>query len=140
AGRLASQRRQASGNLMSRIEVNLFASVNGQSYLVQTARSQSVQGAWKLIMPILLVVLIMVNAMLGTVDERQEEILMLGAVGLAPRHVTILFLAEACVYGVLGVVFGVMLGLGVGWVTRGMSTGVDVNYASVSTMMMGMFV
>jgi hypothetical protein len=82
----------------------------------------------------------MVNAMLGTVEERQEEILMLGAVGLAPRHVSILFLAEACVYGVLGVVFGVMLGLGVGWLTRGWASGVDVNYASVSTMLMGMLV
>jgi hypothetical protein len=139
-GRDARSTIAAIENLMSRIEVNLFASVDGKSYLVQTARSQSVQGAWKLIMPVLLVVLIMVNAMLGTVEERSEEILMLGAVGLAPRHVSILFLAEACVYGVLGVVFGVMLGLGVGWLTRGWSSGVDVNYASVSTMLMGMLV
>ena len=142
AGRLAgtSGGRAALENLMSRIEVNLYASIDGHSYLVKTARSQSVQGAWKLLMPILLVILIMVNVMYGTVDERSDEIMMLGAVGLAPRHVSILFLAEACVYGVLGVVFGVLLGLGVGWMSRGTASTLDVNYASVSTMVMGMMV
>jgi hypothetical protein len=129
--------RKALETLMSRLDVNLFASLEGARYLVKTATAQSVSGLWKTVMPVLLVVLIMVNTMMGTVEERQGEILMLGAVGLAPRHVGILYLAEACVYGVLGVVFGVTFGLTTAWVTRGVEMGVNVNYASVPTMLMG---
>jgi hypothetical protein len=126
--------------LMSRAAMNIYASSDGKPYLVKTASSQSVEGAWKMLLPLLLVILIMVNMMLGTVDERQEEIKMLGAVGLAPRHVTILYLAESCAFGVLGVVFGAILGLAVALLTRNVDVGVDVNYASVSTMFMGIFV
>jgi energy-coupling factor transporter transmembrane protein EcfT len=126
--------------LMSRFSINVYATLDGRTYLVKTASSQSIEGFWKMLLPVLLIVLIMVNIMLGTVDERREEIKMLGAVGLAPRHVSILYLAEACVFGVLGVVFGVILGLVVSWATRGVNVGVDVNYASVPTMMMGFLV
>lgn len=127
-------------DLMSRFAMNLYGSIEGKPYLIRTGRSASVEGAWKMVLPLLLVVLIMVNLMLGAVDERSEEIKMLGAVGLAPRHVSILYLAEASVYGVLGVVFGVLLGLAVSFATRGIDVGVDVNYASVATMLMGFFV
>jgi len=125
---------------MSRFAVNVYASLQGRCYLIKTVSSQSVQGAWKMFLPLLLVVLIMVNLMMGTVDERQEEIRMLGAVGLAPRHVSLLYLSESCVYGVLGLVFGVMLGLIVSRLTAGIDTGVSVNYASISTMGMGLLV
>jgi hypothetical protein len=126
--------------LMSRFAMNLYASIGGRQYLIKTTQSQSISGAWKTVLPLGLVVLIMVNLMLGTVEERREEIKMLGAVGLAPRHVTILYLAESCCLGVLGLVLGVLLGLGVSQATRGMNVGVNVNYASVSTMLMGMLV
>jgi hypothetical protein len=126
--------------VMSRFAMNLYASIDGKPYLIKSTTSQSVSGVWKILLPLLLVVLIMVNLMLGTVDERQEEIKMLGAVGLAPRHVTVLYLAESCCLGVMGLVFGVLLGLGVSCITRGMDVGVNVNYASVPTMLMGITV
>jgi hypothetical protein len=125
-------------SLMTCLQSNVYASLDGRPHLVKTVNAQSFQGVWKMILPVVLVVLIMVNAMLGTVDERLEEIKMLGAVGLAPKHVTILYVAESCVYGVLGVVFGVLLGLSVAWLTGGMDLGLDVNYASVPTILMGL--
>jgi len=124
--------------LMKRFSINVYASLGGRAYLVKTASSQSVRGAWKMVLPLLLVVLIMVNLMMSTVEERQEEIRMLGAVGLAPKHVSILYLSESCVYGVLGLVYGVMLGLVVSWVTKGVDVGVSVNYASIPTVSMGL--
>jgi hypothetical protein len=127
-------------NVMSRLDVNMFASLAGKSYLVKIAKNQSVQGVWKILLPILLVILIMVNTMLGTVDERKEEIKMLGAVGLAPKHVRTLYLAEASVYGVFGVVFGVTMGLIVELVTRYVNLGLDVNYASLTTMLLAILV
>ena len=126
--------------LMSRLSINIFASIDGKPYLVKTANSQSISGIWTIVLPVLLVILIMVNTMTGTVEERKEEIKMLGAVGLSPKHVSTLYLAESCVYGVCGVVFGVFMGLIIGVITRDVDMGLNVNYASVSTILMGIFV
>lgn len=127
-------------DLMARFAMNLYAAIERTPYLLKSAAARSVDGAWKILLPLLLVVLIMVNLMMGTVDERRGEIKMLGAVGLAPRHVSILYLAESCALGVMGVVFGVLLGLIVSVLTRDMNVGVDVNYASVPTILMGVLV
>lgn len=50
--------------------------------------------------------------MMGSVYERFREIGVYSSVGLAPAHISFLFLAEACVYAVLSVVFGYLLGQG----------------------------
>ena len=49
---------------------------------------------------------------MGSVYERFREIGVYSSVGLAPAHISFLFLAEACVYAVLSVVFGYLLGQG----------------------------
>lgn len=126
--------------LMSRLSINIYAAIDGKPYLVKTANAQSISGVWTMILPVLLVILIMINTMTGTVEERKEEIKMLGAVGLSPKHVSTLYLAESSVYGVFGVVFGVVIGLLIGLLTRHMDLGLNVNYASVSTIMMGILV
>ena len=50
--------------------------------------------------------------MMGSVYERFREIGVYSSVGLAPAHISFLFLAEACVYAVPSVVFGYLLGQG----------------------------
>ena len=87
-----------------------------------------------LFIPILIASLIVLNTMMGSVYERFREIGVYSAVGLAPVHVAFLFIAEACVYAVLGTVSGYMLGQAVAklllW--QGWLSGVTVNYSAQS--------
>ena len=51
------------------------------------------------------------NLLLMAVYERTREIGLLGALGLKPRQISILFLLEGALMGVVGIVFGIALGL-----------------------------
>jgi ABC-type lipoprotein release transport system permease subunit len=51
------------------------------------------------------------NLLLMAVYERTREIGLLGALGLKPRQISILFLLEGALMGVVGILFGVLLGL-----------------------------
>ena len=66
----------------------------------------AVEGLGALMVPMLIAALIVLNAMLGAVYERFREIAVYSSVGLAPMHIALLFIAEACVYAVLGVTLG----------------------------------
>jgi len=49
--------------------------------------------------------------MLDAVYERRREIVTLSTIGLNPSHISVLFLAEACIIGVVGGGIGYILGL-----------------------------
>jgi ABC-type lipoprotein release transport system permease subunit len=51
------------------------------------------------------------NLLLMAIYERTREIGLLGALGFKPRHISWLFLLEGAMMGLVGVVFGVALGL-----------------------------
>jgi hypothetical protein len=70
----------------------------------------SVSGFSTLLPPLLLGGLIIFGTMLSSVTDREGEIYTLSALGLAPVHVSVLFLAEALVYSLLGGVGGYLLG------------------------------
>jgi len=90
----------------------------------------SIEGLSSLIMPAIIVL----HTMMGSVYERFREIGVYSSVGLAPAHISFLFLAEACVYAVLSVVFGYLLGQGTGKVLLGFDllAGVSLNYFSTA--------
>jgi ABC-type lipoprotein release transport system permease subunit len=52
------------------------------------------------------------NLLLMAVYERTREIGLLGALGLKPRQISALFLLEGGMMGLVGLVFGVFLGMG----------------------------
>ncbi|MBM3277691.1 MAG: ABC transporter permease [Candidatus Handelsmanbacteria bacterium] len=94
----------------------------------------AVEGLGAVLIPLAIAALIVLNAMLGAVYERFREIGIYSAVGLAPRHVAWLFMAESCVYAVLGVALGYLLGQGMGklllW--AGLAGGINLNYSSLA--------
>jgi hypothetical protein len=94
----------------------------------------SVEGVAALIVPMLIASLIVLNAMMGAVYERFREIGIYSSVGLAPMHIALLFIAEACVYAVIGVTMGYMLGQGLGrfLVHFGWLGGMNLNYSSLA--------
>jgi len=53
------------------------------------------------------------NLLLMAVFERTREIGVLGALGLRPRQISLLFLLEGSLMGVVGVIFGIGLGLAI---------------------------
>jgi ABC-type lipoprotein release transport system permease subunit len=57
------------------------------------------------------------NLLLMAVYERTREIGLLGALGLKPRQISLLFLLEGALLGVVGLVFGIGLGLLINFTT-----------------------
>jgi hypothetical protein len=131
-------------SFVSRLSVVLFAGIPEVSPEGKIGRISvsvyssfghaSAQGLSNLFVPIAIAALIVLNTMMGSVYERFREIGIYSSVGLAPVHIAFLFLAESCVYAVLGAVSGYLLAQGVSkfllW--QGLLEGITVNYSSVS--------
>lgn len=125
---------------LSRLSVTLFAGIPDMEGKVRVSvyssfGNTSFRGLGNLFIPILIAALIVLNTMMGSVYERFKEIGIYSAVGLAPVHVAFLFIAEACVYAVLGTVSGYLLGQGVAKVLlwQGWLEGFTLNYSALST-------
>ncbi len=125
---------------LSRLSMVLFAGIpDGEGRIQVSVYSSlgnvSFRGLGNLFIPILIAALIVLNTMMGSVYERFREIGIYSAVGLAPVHISFLFIAEACVYAVLGTVSGYLLGQGVAkallW--QGWLSGLTLNYSALST-------
>ncbi len=103
-------------------------------YSYTSAGMTAVEGLGAVLIPLGIAALIVLNAMLGAVYERFREIGIYSSVGLAPLHIAWLFIAEACVYAVLGVTLGYLLGQGAGklllW--AGLAGGINLNYSSLA--------
>jgi len=113
-----------------------YYGLDGISFFGGKFRMQSVEGLLDLILPILISALTVLNTMRGSVYERRSELYVFNAVGLAPNHIRYLFLAEACVYAVVGAVGGYLLAQGVsfGLDVLGLkkTLGLTMNYSSLS--------
>jgi hypothetical protein len=127
--------------LLSRLAVTLFAGIregeNGpiHVFVYNSLGVSSLRGLAHLSIPVVIAALIVLNTMMGSVYERFREIGIYSSVGLAPTHIAFLFLSEACVYAVLGVVAGYLLGQGTAKVLLwgGWLHGFTLNYSSLST-------
>ena len=108
--------------------------LDGLSFFGGRFRLVGVETLVDIVAPLLIASLIVLNTMLGSVYERRGEIAVYSAVGLSPRHVLCLFLAESLVYAVIGVVGGYMLALGLAAIGQltGDAWGLTVNYSSRS--------
>ena len=105
-----------------------------RTYSYSSIGATSMEGLGALVIPMLIAALIVLNTMMGAVYERFREIGVYSSVGLAPVHISFLFIAESCVYGVLGVVIGYIFGQVSAKVLLmlDMLGGVSLNYSSTS--------
>jgi hypothetical protein len=92
-------------------------------------------GLLDLLIPLLIAGLTVLNTMRGSVYERRDEIFVYNAVGIAPRYVFFMFIAEAFVYAVVGSVLGYLLSQGTGRVLTvlNMTGGLNMTFASLAT-------
>jgi hypothetical protein len=95
-----------------------------------------------LLIPLLIAGFIIFNTMLSSIAERRREIYIYTSLGLAPLHVGFLFLAEAVTYGLMGSIFGYVVGQGVATVFSrlGWLGGITLNYSGTQTIAVMMLV
>ena len=119
------------------LDLNLFGGLEGRRLLINTVGAASVSGLAGLAVPLLIAALIVLNTMLGAVWERTREIGTFNAVGLAPAHVSGLFMAEAAALGVVGVVAGYLFGQTAAQLLghRGWLQGLELNYSSLAAVL-----
>ncbi|MGD8237692.1 MAG: M28 family peptidase [Armatimonadota bacterium] len=118
--------------LMKRLALSLYAGMGGRTYLYSSVGLTSFSGLQNLAIPILIAAMIVLNTMLGSVYERTREIGIYSSVGLAPIHVSMLFLAEASVFANIGAIIGYLLGQIVAKIIGAAGTGIELNYSSLS--------
>ena len=101
-----------------------------------------ISGMKDLIIPLIIGGLIIFNTMLNSVYERAREIQIFGSVGLNPLHIAVLFFAESTVYGVLGNMFGYLLGQLSAYlmINHGIAVGLSLNYSSASAVCISILV
>ena len=97
-------------DFVARVAVPLFVGVDGQVRVFTSMGSASLSGMSNLFVPLLIAALIVLNTMLGAVYERSAEIGVYSSVGLAPGHISSLFIAESMVFAVTGAVLGYLVG------------------------------
>ena len=131
--------RQLIEDYLTRSSFRLFVGIPDEkgdmrTYAYSSIGVTSMEGLGALIIPMLIAALIVLNTMMGAVYERFREIGVYSSVGLAPIHIAFLFIAESCVYGVLGVVLGYIFGQ-VGakvLLVLDLLGGVSLNYSSTA--------
>jgi cell division protein FtsX len=121
-------------NLVDRFGLTLFAGEKEGTYMYYASDALSYSGVPNILIPLLISVLIVLNTMIGSVYERKREIGVYTSVGLAPFHVSFLFIAEALAFAVLSVVLGYLLaqtsaGL---FANTSLWQGITVNYSSLA--------
>lgn len=121
-------------SFMARVSLTMFVGYDQNVTVYSSIGSTTLSGLGSLFVPILIAALIVLNTMMGAVYERFREIGIYSAVGLAPNHISALFLAEAGVFATLGAVLGYLIGqvLVLLLFERGLLGGLELNYSSLS--------
>ena len=97
-------------SLVRRLDYILFANLDGVPTLLSSRNATRVSELWNLLILMVIAGLIVFNTMLGSVFERTKEIGIYTALGIAPSHIGRLFLVEAGVFAILGVMAGYVFG------------------------------
>lgn len=129
-------------DLLMRKELSLYVGRDGQRLLYSSVGSTTYHGPAGLAVPLAIMFFIVLNTMLGAVYERRREITIQSAVGLSPLHIAGLFIAEACVYAVIGNMAGYFIGQGVAAFVHatGALPGLVPNYSSLGAVLSAMMV
>ncbi len=120
--------------LVDRFGLSLFSGEPNGVYLYNASDTMSYSGVPNIIIPLVISVFIVLNTMISSVYERKREIGIYTSVGLAPSHVSFLFVAEAMAFAVLSVVCGYLLAQTSAkfLAETALWAGITVNYSSMA--------
>ncbi|MEO6435892.1 MAG: ABC transporter permease, partial [Tepidisphaeraceae bacterium] len=132
-----TQVKAVSDELTRRFSLAQFAGYDDGVRMVSASNLSSVSGAAEVAIPLMIAGLIIFNTMMGSIAERKREIHVYTSLGLAPFHIGALFVAEAMTYGLIGAVFGYVIGQGAGTILLklGWLGSVTLNYSGTSAML-----
>lgn len=121
-------------NLVDRFSMAIFTGENDGVWLYNQSDSIQYSGVPNIIIPLLISIFIVLNTMISSVYERKNEIAIYTSVGLAPSHVSFLFIAEALALAVISVVLGYLLAQVSAYLFAETSlwAGLTVNYSSMA--------
>ncbi|MCE9614249.1 MAG: M28 family peptidase [Lentisphaerae bacterium] len=130
-----TRQRRLVTDYLERLGQPAYYAVDGTSYYGSRQRARSLSGLLQLLVPLLIAALTVFNTMRGSVYERRGEIFVYNAVGIAPNHVFFMFMAEACVYAVVGAMCGYVLSQAMGraLTAAGLTGGLNLDYSSIET-------
>ncbi len=129
------EQRRLVTDYLERLGKPAYYAVDGTCYYGSRQRARSLAGLLQLLVPLLIAALTVFNTMRGSVYERRGEIYVYNAVGVAPNHVFFMFIAEACVYAVVGAMCGYVLSQATGRILTafGLTGGLNMDYSSIET-------
>ncbi|MBW1996565.1 MAG: M28 family peptidase [Deltaproteobacteria bacterium] len=125
---------QMARDFVDRFGLTIFSGEEGGTFLYHASDRMGYSGVPNIIIPLIISVFIVLNTMISSVYERKSEIAIYTSVGLAPSHVSFLFIAESLAFAVLSVVLGYLLAQTTAAIFSGTSlwAGITVNYSSLS--------
>ncbi len=128
------ENRSTAQDLVDRFGLTLFSGEPRGTFLYRASDTLRYSGVPNIVIPMLISVFIVLNTMIGSVYERKREIGIYTSVGLAPSHVSFLFIAESLAFAVLSVVLGYLLAQTTASLFSGTSlwAGITVNYSSLA--------
>jgi hypothetical protein len=120
--------------LADRYGLSLFSGEETGTYLYHASDTMQYSGVPNIIIPIVISIFIVLNTMISSVYERKREIGIYTSVGLAPSHVSFLFIAEAMAFAVISVVLGYLLAQTTAklFSDTALWSGITVNYSSMA--------
>ncbi len=120
--------------LSDRFSLALFTGEDDGVWLYNISDTMNYSGVPNIIIPLLISILIVLNTMISSVYERKGEIGVYTSVGLAPSHVSFLFVAEAMALAVISVVLGYLVAQvsAALFSTTSLWEGITVNYSSMA--------
>jgi len=121
-------------DFVDRFGLSIFSGEREGTFLYHASDTMGYSGVPNIIIPLIISVFIVLNTMISSVYERKNEIGIYTSVGLAPSHVSFLFIAESLAFAILSVVLGYLLAQTTASIFSGTSlwAGITVNYSSLS--------
>jgi hypothetical protein len=126
--------RRTATQLAERFGLAVFSGQDDGVFLYHTADALSYSGVPNILVPLLISALIVLNTMISSVYERKREIQVYTSVGLAPSHVSFLFIAESLAFAVLSTVLGYLVAQSAASLLAAtpLWRGITVNYSSLA--------
>ncbi|CCO24705.1 FtsX-like permease family protein [Maridesulfovibrio hydrothermalis] len=121
-------------SLVDRYGLPIFSCDKSGTYICQASDSMNYSGVPNIIIPLIISALIVLNTMITSVYERKKEISIYTSIGMAPTHVSFLFIAEAIAFAVISVVVGYLIAQTASGLLAGtpLWAGMTANYSSMA--------